>query len=238
MLNSKARTVTTGGTTLAQTDSLSLANGSLLDINIGLIENQVFDLTLDKFISRVTVTNRDGTRVHNYDRQSGQFAKIDIRARALQGTQVVIEYTIEVENEGQVAGYVRSIRDLMPPDLVFSSELNTGWHQDNSGNLINTELANTRIEPGGRESVTLILTKTMTSNNIGLTSNAAEILEYYNEYSIPNAKGNSQSTADIIITIATGGAVMYISIIIGSMAILGGGIYLVNKKVLVGRGNA
>ena len=82
----------------------------------------------------------------------------------------------------------------------------------------------------------------MTNNNTGLVNNTAEIYEDFNEYALEDSnstagnkeeKENDMSTADIIITISTGSPVMYIGIVIASMAVLGLGIYLINKKIIM-----
>ena len=48
-------------------------------------------------------------------------------------------------------------------------------------------------------------------------------------------KENDYSTAEIMISTATGSPAMYIGIIIACMLILGGGVYMINKKVINGK---
>lgn len=111
--------------------------------------------------------------------------------------------------------------------------------KDQTGDLGCLELGGEEIAPGETREVKLILTKAMTTNNVGLTSNTAEIYESYNALALSDlAKANDQSSAEVIIAIRTGNPVMYISIVIGCMLILGGGIYMINKKVLATEGRA
>ena len=232
-LSSDAITVTEEGKTITRTDEINVYNRDITNINIGLISRPIFDLKIDKYISKITVQNQDGTEVITYGKDAGKLAKVDIRARYLVGTVVVIEYTIEVSNVGEIAGYAKTIIDHSGSELKFNSEMNSAWYEGTNGKLYSKALENEEIKPGQSKTIKLILTKTMTSGNTGLTNNTAEIYEYYNEAAIASSnKGNEISSADVIITIRTGSPVIYISIIVMCMTILAGGAYIINKKVL------
>ncbi len=241
--DSVANIVTTEGKTIITTDIITIKDQNIADINIGLVLNEIFDLKLDKYITKVTVQNSAGTTTYNYDKE--QLAKVEISSKRLAGSTVVVEYAIDVTNEGAVPGYAKKLVDYVSPDFKFSSELNPNWYVDTDNNLYSEELASEEIMPGETKQVKLILTKTMTENNTGLVSNTAEIQEDFNEFALDDKnstpgnkeeKENDMSGADIIISISTGGPMLYIGIVIGSMLILGTGIYFINKKVLaIGR---
>ena len=74
----------------------------------------------------------------------------------------------------------------------------------------------------------------MTETGNGIVHNTAEISEVYNEYGAENIINNdiTRSSADVVIGIKTGKEVTYIVIGISIIAILGLGIYFINKKVL------
>jgi len=227
--NSGAAIVTINGVTTARTDSLTINGSNLSNIDIGLINQQIFDLSLNKYISKVTVQNADGTVVYQYDAASGKFSKVDVKAKSLPGTAVIVEYTIAVTNSGEVPGMAKSIVDYLSPDFKFSSELNAAWSEGQDGNLYSTALANTWINPGETKTIDLVLTKTMTANNTGTTVNTAEIYQDYNDYAIKdinstpgnkNPNENDFSEADVLVTLRTGSPVMYISIIAGCMLVL------------------
>ena len=128
----------------------------------------------------------------------------------------MLEYTIKVKNNGEVAGNANSIVDYLSNGLSFSSELNPDWYL--SGNQLYTKkLANETINPGEEKEVKLVLTKTMTNENTGVVNNRAEIAEDYNEYGIsdvnstPNnnvAAENDMGSADVIIGVSTGGTII------------------------------
>ena len=102
--------------------------------------------------------------------------------------------------------------------------------------MYTTSLENEVIEPGETKEITLVLTKTMTSSNTGLTNNKAEIEEYYNSQGIIDEileRDNDTSQADLIISVSTGAAIKYmvttliISLILASIS------YVIIKKVII-----
>ena len=133
--------------------------------------------------------------------------------------------------------------DYIPKELTFSSDLNTDWYQDQSGNLHNNTLKQHAIKPGENAKVKLVLTKTISNNQTGTITNFAEIGLSSNVKGLKefdSIEGNNKQTeddmgkAELIISIATGSPTMYVGIVIASLAILGVGIYLIEKKVLKG----
>lgn len=231
---------TTSEGTTVKTDTLNVTNENIENINIGLVLNSKFDLELNKYITKVTVQNNSGTTEYNYNNE--QLAKVEIKAKQMASSTVLVEYQIEVKNNGAVPGTASVIADYLPKGLKFSSEMNTNWYQGTDGNLYTEELKDVILEPGEAKQVKLILTKTMTANNTGTFTNAAEIYEDKNDFGLVDTnstpanqkqKENDYSTAELIISTATGSPMMYIGIIITSMLILGGGIYLINKKVIL-----
>ncbi len=197
------------------TDVIQVENDNISNINIGLNEIQKFDLKLEKYISKMTVQNSKGTIVKEYNNSS--IAKIELDAKQLNNTNVIIEYKIKISNVGEATGYAKKIVDYMPNDMKFNSELNKDWYQ-NGKNIYTNILENQPIKAGESKELTLILTKTMNENNLGRMGNVAEIAEDYNELgmedinSTPNNKANGENdmaTADAIISIKTGGIVFY-----------------------------
>lgn len=231
---------TTSEGTTVKTDTLNVTNENIENINIGLVLNSKFDLELNKYITKVTVQNNSGTTEYNYNNE--QLAKVEIKAKQMASSTVLVEYQIEVKNNGAVPGTATVIADYLPKGLKFNSEMNTNWYQGTDGNLYTEELKDIVLEPGKSKQVKLVLTKAMTSNSTGTFTNAAEIYEDKNDFGLVDTnstpankeqKENDYSTAELIISTATGSPMMYIGIIITSMIILGGGIYLINKKVIL-----
>ena len=195
---------------VAVTDTINVQD-NVSNINIGLKEKLIFDLELNKYISRVIVQNSKETKAYDYEEKS--LAKVEINKKRLPGSLVIIEYTIKVKNTGEIAGYVKNIVDYLPTGLTFSSELNQDWYLlDN--NLYAKSLENVELKPGEEKEIKILLTKTMTNENTGLINNRAEIYQDYNSFgeadidSTPNNQVQNEddmSSADVIIGIATGG---------------------------------
>ena len=240
--NSKAvaKTMTINGQekTYGVTDTINITDRSVANMNMGLVQTQVFDLKLDKYITQVSASG--GGNSVSYDYNDVSLAKVELRSNLLRNSTVVVEYTIRVTNEGEVSGYARNIVDYIPEGMTFNSELNKGWTQ--SGNMVyNTSLANEEIDPNEQRSVTLILTKTMTDSETGTYTNTAELGEAYNSRGITDINStpgnrvngeNDMSSADVIISISTGEVVMYVGLTLSLVIIIAVGIYFIKKKVL------
>lgn len=225
----------------AVSDKLVVTNKNIYNINIGLYVNQKFDLKLDKTITKISETSSQGTKEHTY--KDVQLAKLDLNSKTIEGTTIVVEYRIKVTNEGAIAGYAKKIVDYLPKDMKFSAEINLDWYVGEDGNLYSTSLADVILQPGESQELTLLLTKTMNSENTGIINNKAEICESYNDLGKPDCDsiaGNNaqdeddQSYADAIIGIKTGEVYLLIVITLITLAVFGLGIYFINKKVLRG----
>lgn len=223
---------------VAVSDTLTINDANIYNINIGLKEVNGFDLKLDKYVSKITVNNSQGSKTYDYSK----LAKIELDSKIANESILIIEYKLAVTNEGGIAGYAKKIVDYIPEDLKFSSELNTSWYLAEDGNVYSSELSDTKINPGETKELTLVLTKQIRGENIGLINNNAEIIESYNDYGIADTDslvGNKQSNeddisnADIYIGVKTGSPVTYIGLSIIMMMVLGAGAYLINTKILI-----
>lgn len=193
------------------TDILNIKSDNIENIDIGLIKSQKFDLKLDKYVSKITVENSDGTKEYSY--KNSKLAKVEIASKKLAGSTVKIEYKIVVTNEGELSGEVNEIIDYLPSGMTFDSELNKGWYKGYDGNLRNSSLAENKINPGETKELTLILSRTLTENSTGMIENIAEIssatnVNYVSD--IDSTPGNKKegeddySKAQVIVSIKTG----------------------------------
>ena len=222
--------------TAAYTDSIKLEQDET-DIDLGLAEAKVFSLRLEKTISKMIVTNQEGTKTYDFDDKN--LAKVEIASKSLSDSSVIIEYKMKVINDGEIAGYANSIVDYIPSSLTFNSGLNNDWYQKGN-NIYTSSLADTKIEPGETKEIKLTLTKKMTESNTGLTNNKAEIESSYNTLGVPNTASTSSNSktkdlgsADAIISVKTGTAVSYISLTLTIVIVIFGLAYLINKKLIV-----
>lgn len=223
------------------TDVLTIDGENVRNIDIGLYTANKFDLRLDKYVNKITLTTPTiGTRVDEYGRDT-KVAKVEVLERNVGQSSAVIEYKIAVTNEGSVPGYVSKIVDYLPEKVNFSTELNPDWYLSENGNIYNASLANEVINPGETKEVTLLVSIRITEDLLDTLDNNAEIYESYNELGlqdIDSTAGNKvtseddMSKAEVVVSLVTGKIITYTAIILGVVALLGFGIYEIKKRVL------
>ena len=215
------------------TDTINISNQNKTHIDMGLVENGAYDLSLNKYITNVKLTY--GTQEENYSYDNSKLAKVEVPAKKVDNAKVTIEYKIEVKNEGNVDAIIESIADYKPDGLDFDKSLNSGWNIDNQNNLTNVSMLGSKLEPGKTRSVTLYLTKILSKDSMGTFTNGAEILKTSNLMNlkdIDSVEGNKNKTEDdyseaqVVISVKTG-IVIYASIILVIMLLIVGMIILV-----------
>lgn len=222
------------------TDTLTIDGDNVRDIDIGLYTANKFDLRLDKYIEKISLTTPTiGTRVDQYN--NSELAKVEVLGQNLGKSSAVVEYKIVVTNEGSVPGYVNKIVDYLPNDVDFSTELNTDWYLSDNGNIYNSSLADQKINPGESKEVTLIVSVKITEDLLGTITNNAEIYESYNDLGLQDIDStiankieteDDMGKADVIFSLVTGKIVMYTSIAFVVIALIGFGAYEIKKRVL------
>ena len=213
------------------TEVFEVKESSVSGINIGLIKMESAIFSINKVVTRMSMTDPKTSKTVDFD--DSKLAKMDADGKYINSTNFVIEYKLSVTNEGSVAGYVKKIVDNVPSQFKFSTDSNPNWYLGNNGEVYNTSLANTIINPGETKEVTLVLTKKMSETGDGIVHNTAEITEVYNEYGLENIikQDTTKQAADVIIGIKTGREIIYISLIFVIIGLIGLGIYVINKKV-------
>ena len=217
------------------------------DIDTESVEMKYFDLALLKYVSKVYVTESGVTKEietgYNGLENPEPVVKIELDRKKLSTTDIKYLYTIKVTNEGEIEGYAKEITDRIPDGLAFNESDNTewGWKVTEDGRVTTDYLANKLLKPGQSAEVPIVLRWINNSSNLGQKVNVAEISKDENEYGIPdidskpnnNIEGeDDQDNAIVVLSINTGSAPIYITLIITIMAILGTGSYLIWKYVL------
>lgn len=217
-----------GKSTICGVTNLIKLNSTLENIDVGLIENKKFNFKVDKYISKVTTTTSKGTDSKDYN--NVKLAKTEIKSKEVENVSVKVEYKIVITNDGEVPGTVGKVVEKLPQGLKLSSDVNNKtWYKNQDGSLVNTSMAGQIIEPGKKLELELIADVSNNSGVIGNYKNTVILEEISNTLGIVdnNTEDNSSST-ELIVSVSTG-AVIYISIIIIVIAILGLLIFL-NKK--------
>ena len=217
---------------VAVTDKINLTNG-LPNINLGLIETKNLNLELKKYVSKIIVQNSSGTKTYN-QKDGTTLAKVEIGSKVLNGSNVVIEYTIRVTNKGEASGYIKDIIDNAPTELKYSSTMNSDWYEADDG-LHNVSLSNTIINPGESKEIKIIFTKSMTASNTGIINNKASIGSISSLAEVEVDKSDNEGYADVILGIKTGGSITYLILsltIVSALCVIA---YFINKKIIISR---
>lgn len=209
------------------TDKIRVIDTSISDIDIGLVKAGIFDLSLDVSINNVIV--QDNLKTKPYAMENTKLAKVDINSQYIENSKVYIEYTVNITNNGEIAGYAKSIVDYLPDYLTLDTSLNPDWYIGTDGNAYTEKLEKELINPGETKTIKLILIKQMTENNTGMVNNTFEIAKSYNEYAIEDvdsiagnkAQGeDDMSIADTIIGVQTGMGILWTTITTSVLIIL------------------
>ena len=209
------------------TDNINVANKSVSNVDLSLTDENIFDLSLDATVEKITVQNNAEST--NILVENNKLAKVDINPDIVKDSKVIIEYKVTVKNQGTIPGKVNKIINYMPKDFEFDSTLSPDWYLDSDGNLYTRSLINDYINPGEERTLSLVLIRNMTGENTGLAHNSFEIVEAINDKGIkdidstPGNKINEDdySTADVIIGIQTGEMLRQLPVIVGGIIVLG-----------------
>ena len=106
------------------TNNINITSSNIENIDIGLLENKIFDLRIDKYISQVEVREGRSTRVYQYN--STSITKIEIDSKNANDANIAIEYQIAVSNVGEIPGYAQRVVDDIPEGLTFNASENKG----------------------------------------------------------------------------------------------------------------
>lgn len=187
---------------VAITDILKIDDKNIANIDIGLVEKDKFDVSIEKYVTKVTVENSKGTEDFSYDNQ--KLAKVEIPSKLIESTKIKIEYNLVVTNNGNVDAYVTEILDNIPEGLTLD-ESSSDW-ETTKQNVINKSLAGMQIKPGESKNVKIVLSKQMNKENTGIITNKAEIIKAINNnIKIDDSDAsNNESEAQVIVSIKTG----------------------------------
>lgn len=202
----------------AVTNEINVANQNVGNINIGLQNREIFDLVVNKYISKVKVENGKYSEEYNFDNL--ELAKVEIPSRRINGAKVTLEYIVSIENIGDLEGYAENVIDYLNSDLQFDESQNSDWFKGTDGYIYVKNMNQTLLKPGDKKEIKLVLTKTMDGNNTGTHSNKVAILEAYSSDNVSENTENNNSIQNTLILVSTGGATTIIIFIIAIILII------------------
>lgn len=229
-LNSKAisATATINGTVeyVGMTDVIEIADSNINSINMGLIKLGNFDVAVEKTLSKIKTVNPKG-KEQNYTYDEGtKIGKLEVAAKNLVGTEVTIEYNIELSNKGESKAYISELVDELPADLKLDMAASTGWYEEN-GKVYYTNLS--ELEVGQTRSIKLVATKKLTNDNLGITNNIVTVDATDSNNVQDSNMQNNTANAQLIIGTSTGRIVLNVIGIIVLLAIIGSGLFIIKK---------
>lgn len=214
------------------------------------IKVKYFDLALYKWVTEAIVTEDGKTTVHpsNHTQDDkSNMLNVAIKKNKVNDVTVKFKYMIKVENQGNLSGYAKEIKDHIPAGLKFVAEDNTeyGWEEQPDGTITNKCFENTLLNEGDTAEVAVILTWINGENNLGLKTNYAEISKDYNDSNSHDIDSSTDNLTDIpreddededivMLQIRTGipdYAIIAITLL-GAMMIVAGGVFGIRKFVI------
>lgn len=224
------------------------------DIDYDNIIVKYFDLALLKWVSETHVTLNGKTTVYDAGNSEANAHNENIPQLVLSTSdinKVTVKYlyTIKVMNEGELDGYATELKDHIPEGLRFDKddEINKkyGWSETSDGKVTTNYLKDTLLKAGQDDNVTVQIMFTWINGkeNLGSKINYAEISEDDNPGDVPDIdstpdnfkdkpKEDDEDDAEVIITIKTGSAPLYIGLSMAVLVLFGSGIVLIKKYVL------
>ena len=211
---------------VGKTDYITIETNNVENINVGLIENPKFDISLNKKVSNVTVIGNKGTKTKEYKNTDN--AKVKVTKT---DSDIIVKYKFKVKNEGTTDGYVNNLVNDLPEGLEFSSEMNQNWYKAADGKLYTTGLAETTIKPGEEKEVELVLTKKV-NNKAGATVVDTAQVEKTSNLQNTEESNTENNTANTTLKIKTQkvSPLVFVIITIIAIGIIGAGAYIIKKK--------
>ena len=152
----------------------------MYNIDLGLMDSENFNITINNEISKITVIEGEKTETYDFD---GNTANLLVDNKTIENSTLIIEYLIKINNEGNIDGYVTQIASKLQENLEFVSELNQDWYVNENKEIINSTLSNKLIKSGETETLKLVLIKNKNKSGEVIT-NVSEIRGTYNQYGI------------------------------------------------------
>ena len=215
------------------------------DQDIEKVKVQYFDLSLRKWVTQAIITENGEDRIietgHTAEDDPEEVVKVDIKDSKINAVTIKFRYKIRVKNEGNIAGYVKEIKDYIPKGLKFVAKDNPLWIQIDENTITTDQTKDILLKPGETTEVEVILTWINDKENFGVMDNWAEISKDHNDFNSPDIDSTPDNNkhgeddiddAPVIVTVQTGQMIIYTTIGLAVLTILSSGVVLIKKFVL------
>ncbi len=213
------------------TNNIEINDSNIININFGLVRKKVFNMSINKYITKAILKTKEKEEVHNYENL--KLGKLEINPKEINEAEVTLEYSIIVKNDGEVVGNVAKIMDIIPKDMIFDIYQNENWYLGDDGNVYNDSLKDITLNPGESKELKLILTKKMTENNTGVISNKVAILGTENAEGRIELSDDNVDTQEMLILVSTGKTLISLIITILSFIVIALVIWSIKSKTVL-----
>lgn len=182
--------------------AIEVKNSSELQNYTILKSRLVFDLEIEKYVSRVLVDGKEV--VNNAYSDKDNLVKIEVPQSKIKTQDIKVIYSIRVNNIGEVDGTVGKIIDKIPDGLSFVATDNPDWSEEN-GNIIYEKCKNMTIKPNSYAEINIILRWNNSEENFNEKTNQVSMFDLSNKYNF-NEKdsNNNEAKANIVFAVKTG----------------------------------
>ena len=213
-------------------EKLTLVN-NINNINLGLTSKSIFDFSINSNIENVFVKYSDERKeLQEYQfNEKNKLPKIDINRKKAQNAVVTIKLAINVENTGNISGFILQLKDVLPDGFKFDEKQNVNWTAGNDNSIYYSGLSKTRLEPGETKRVYLIIYKEVGETGLGTFKNTVSIEETSNDEIIEENKENNTSSQQFVLSITTG-AMTYVLIVMLLIIVLSFVVIAISHKII------
>lgn len=189
-----------------------------------LVKRKLYDLGIEKFISKVTVNEATVLTGTN----TSELQKVEINRKQIQTAKVRIEYTIRITNKGEIDGKIGEITDTLPKGVTFIASENEDYWKVNGNTISTDKYKDEELKAGQSKDIKIVVA--WTNTEFGAIQNKVSIESGANKYEFEDAnEENNEATATLLITVSTGAESIIFNIILLS-AIVGLAIGIVKYK--------
>ena len=113
----------------AISDTINIKDGAELTVNLGLKEIDRLDLKVNSFVKKVKIQKGDKEDIYEFEKDDPM--ELELKKRSLKNSDVTIDYVIELNNIGNVNGFVGQLSVGIPEGFDFDEKANPNWYKDN-----------------------------------------------------------------------------------------------------------
>ena len=182
---------------VAVSDGIKIDFQSKSDENLGLVNNNTFNMSLKGEVTKLRLVNGDNKNDITDKKVDKTVNKFKVSPFTSGNSNVEVEYKLKVVNEGNVPGKITRIGAYLSNDEKLVEGQN--WKLEHDGLASSRQLENEEIEPGQEKEITISIATTMDKVMDKVLSNRFEILETSNNLGakdINSVEGNNSTNED------------------------------------------